>query len=166
MDVVKTATDWARDEVFSSQFFIFFGILFLLGTVGFWQLGKTELAKAFVVPTLITGLLLLSIGIGLVITNKSRIANFDTAYSNDSSTFIQSEIVRSDKTIKEYQRIVFKVIPFIIIACSLIIVFVDRPNWRASSIAIIAMMVVILLIDSNASVRMDNYKQKLEMIEK
>lgn len=47
MDILKTATEWAKDEVFSAQFFIFFGILFLLGSVGFWQMGKTELAKAY-----------------------------------------------------------------------------------------------------------------------
>ena len=29
MDILKTATDWARTEVFSTSFFIVFGIIFL-----------------------------------------------------------------------------------------------------------------------------------------
>ena len=69
MDILKIATEWARAEVFSSKFFIFFGILFVLGTIGFWQLGKTETAKAFIYPTLVSGILLLAVGIGILYAN-------------------------------------------------------------------------------------------------
>ena len=87
MEVLKAATAWAKAEVFSSTFFILFGVLFVLGTIGFWQLGKTELAKAFIYPTLVAGILLLIIGIGLVYSNKSRIASFPAAYEKDASAF-------------------------------------------------------------------------------
>ena len=61
----------------------------------------------------------------------------------------------------EYKTIVFKVIPFIIIAAALLIVFVDKPLWRAISITTIAMMVVILLVDSNANARIVSYHNQL-----
>ena len=41
MEILKTATDWAKTEVFSSAFFIIFGVVFVLASIGFWQMGKT-----------------------------------------------------------------------------------------------------------------------------
>ena len=166
MDILKAATEWAKDEVFSSVFFILFGILFVSATIGFWQLGKTEVSRAFIYPTMVAGILLLTIGIGLFLTNKSRIASFETAYNTDAQTFVKSEITRAEKAMEEYKTIVFKVIPFIIVAAALLIVFIDKPIWRAISITTIAMMVVILVIDSNANARIKAYNKQLLSIEK
>ncbi|MEQ8714253.1 MAG: hypothetical protein RIC80_14625, partial [Cyclobacteriaceae bacterium] len=71
MEILKTAIEWAKAEVFSTRFFIYFAILFLAASVGFWQLGKTEIARAYIIPMLIAGALLLTIGLGLFFTNKS-----------------------------------------------------------------------------------------------
>ena len=166
MDILKAATDWAKAEIFSTQFFILFGILFLFGCIGFWQMGKTEMAKAFVMPLLVTGTLLLVIGVGLFFSNKSRLASFPDAYNSDATAFVQSEIARAEKTMNEYQTIVFKIIPFIILAAALLIVFVDKPVWRAAAITTIAMMVVILLVDSNANARIETYHEALQSVEK
>lgn len=161
MDILKTATDWAKDEVFSSTFFILFGILFVLASIGFWQLGKTEVAKAFTLPTLVAGILLLTIGLGLLFTNKSRITDFETTYNSNPSAFVESEIVRAEKTLNEYQGVVFKIIPLIITVFALLIIFIDKPIWRAISITTIAMMAIILMIDSNSSARHEAYKEQL-----
>ena len=48
MEILKLATEWAKAEVFSARFFIFFAILFLTASIGFWQLGRTEMAKAYI----------------------------------------------------------------------------------------------------------------------
>ena len=161
MDPLKIAIDWAKAEVFSSQFFILFGVLFVLATLGFWQWGKTAMAKAFIVPTLVAAILLLVIGLGLVFSNKSRIANFETAYKRDKTAFIASEITRADNTIQEYQLIVFKIIPLIIVVAALFLIFSDSPVWRAASITTIALLVVLLLVDSNAQARMKIYHEYL-----
>ncbi|MEZ4688330.1 MAG: hypothetical protein R3B47_20400 [Bacteroidia bacterium] len=58
-----------------------------------------------------------------------------------------------------------KAIPVIIVLASLLIVFVDKPVWRAASIATIAMMVVILSIDSNALARIEAYHKQLMSVE-
>ncbi len=166
MDILKTATDWAKDEVFSTRFFILFGILFIIATLGFWKLGKTAIAKAYIIPTLVAGILLLTIGLGLFFTNKSRITQFKTAYNTDSSAFVASEFKRIDATLNEYKTIVIKAIPLIIIACSLVIMFVNSPTWRAGMITAIAMLIVILLIDGTAHSRIENYNKKLISITK
>ena len=166
MDILKTATDWAKAEVFSTQFFILFGLAFVLASIGFWQLGKTDMAKAYIIPTLVAGALLLIIGFGLFFTNKSRITQFETAYNSDPSAFVESELARAERTLNEYKTIVFKAIPLIIAVCALVIVFIDKPIWRASMITTIAMMVVILLVDGTAHARIDNYNKQLIAVEK
>ncbi len=162
MELLKFATEWAKAEVFSTRFFILFAILFLMASIGFWQLGKTDIARAYIIPTLVAGILLLIIGLGLFYTNKSRIPQFEKAYQEDAPAFLASEFVRIDKALHEYRTIVFKYIPFIMIAASLVIVFIHKPVWRASAITTIAMMVVILLIDGTAHDRINNYKQQLQ----
>ena len=165
MEILKTALEWAKAEIFSSIFFILFGIIFGLASVGFWQLGKTEVAKAFVLPTLVAGLLILTVGLGLFFTNKARMKNFTTAYNNDASAFVQSEITRSKRTMAEYRTIVFKIIPLIIVAAALLIIFIDKSTWRAICTITIAMMVVILLVDSNAKARIEAYHKQLVLVE-
>jgi len=163
MELLKLATDWAKSEVFSTRFFILFAILFLIASIGFWQLGKTDLAKAYIIPTLVAGLLLMTIGLGLFYTNKSRITQFEKAFTADASSFFQSEIERSESTLKEY-TVVFKVIPILIIVAALLILFINTPTWRAISITTIAMMIVILLIDGTAHLRIENYHNDLKLL--
>lgn len=165
MDILKTATDWAKAEVFSSQFFILFGIVFLIACLGFWQLGKTDLAKAYLFPTMVAGILLLAVGVGLYYTNHTRISSFEIAYSNDASAFVQSEIVRAEKTMDEFNTIVFKIIPFIIVVAALLIIFIDIPIWRAICTTTIAMMIVVILIDINSNARIEIYHEQLQLVE-
>lgn len=136
----------------------------MLANVGFWQIGKTDLAKAYIIPTLVAGALLLIIGLGLFFTNKSRITQFETAYNKDASAFIATEISRTETTLKEYQTIVFKAIPIIIIVAAMLIAFINTPIWRAISTTTIAMMIVILLIDGNAHARIKVYREQLELV--
>ena len=161
MDILKAATEWAKAELFSTPFFILFGVLFIAASIGFWQLGKTDMARAYIIPTLVAGALLTIIGLGLFFTNKSRITQFETAYNSDPTAFVASELVRAEATLKEYQTIVFTAIPIIIIVCAIGILFLHAPIWRASLITTIAMLVVILLIDGTAHARIDGYHQQL-----
>jgi len=161
MEILKASTDWARAEVFSSSFFVMFGLLFMLASIGFWYLGKTEIAKAFNIPTMVAGVLLLIIGLGIMFANHTRQASFTEAYENDAPAFITSEIARTEKSMREYATVVFKAIPFIIILCALAIMFIETPIWRSSAITILAMMAVILVIDSNANARIEAYHTQL-----
>ncbi|MFD0837075.1 hypothetical protein ACFQ0I_14945 [Mariniflexile aquimaris] len=166
MDILKTATEWAKAELFSTPFFILFGVLFMVASLGFWQLGKTDIARAYIIPMLVAGALLTIIGLGLFFTNKSRITQFETAYNADASTFVASEIERTEATLKEYKNVVFTAIPLIIVVCALVIFFVNTPGWRASLITTIAMLVVILLIDGTAHARIKSYNEQLHLVEK
>jgi predicted membrane channel-forming protein YqfA (hemolysin III family) len=163
MDIVKTATDWTRAEMLSSAFFILFGLSFLLASLGFWQLGRTDMARAFVVPMLVAGTLILIIGVGLFLPSQARLTSFPAAYAIDSASFIAEEIARADRVMNEYRIAVFRVIPLIIAACALAILYFETPHWRASLVTTIAMMAVILVIDTNANARLEDYREQLAL---
>ncbi len=170
MDILQVATDWAKAELVSTSFFILVGIAFVLASFGFWQFGKTDLARAYIIPILVAGAFLMTVGFGLFFTNKARISQFETAYKTDALAFVDSELARAEGTLKEYKTVVFTAIPIIIVVCGLVIFFVSTPVWRASMISTIAMLAVILLIDGLAHARINNYntellKAKQEMID-
>lgn len=161
MDLLKVATDWAKVELVSTSFFIMVGIVFVSASFGFWQFGKTDLAKAYGIPMLVAGIFLMTVGFGLFFTNKARIQQFESAYNTDKTEFLASELKRCEATLKEYKTIVFTAIPILIVVCGLVIFFVSKPVWRASMITTIAMLAVILLIDGLAHARIKDYHKQL-----
>lgn len=165
MDIVKTATDWTRAEMLSSAFFILFGLSFFLASLGFWQLGRTDMARAYVVPMLVAGTLILIIGVGLFIPSQARLTNFPADYAIDAAGFVADEVARADRVLNEYRIAVFRVIPLIIAVCALAIPFFEHPIWRATLITTIAMMAVILVIDTNANERLEGYREQLALAE-
>lgn len=161
MDILKEATDWAKAELISTPFFILCGVAFMAASLGFWQVGKTDLAKAYIIPTLVAGAILTIIGLGLFFTNKSRVTQFERDYNTDASAFVASELERTEATLKEYKNVVFTAIPLIIVACVLVLFLVNTPIWRARMITTSAMLVVILVIDGLAHARIDGYNKQL-----
>ena len=165
IDILKTSMDWAKAEMLSSVFFALFGVAFLVASYCFWQLAKTDTAKAYVIPFMVVGVLLVILGVGLVIANQIRFSNFPIAYAADAQAFLNAEIARADKTINGYNNAVFKFIPLIIIICAAVLMFVKSPIWQASMVATIAMMAIILLVDTSANTRHQAFKAKLVQAE-
>ena len=97
-------------------------------------------------------------------TNKSRVVQFEKAFNADAPAFYETEIERSESTLKEY-TVVFKVIPILIIVAALLILFINTPTWRAISITTIAMLIVILLIDGTAHARIEAYHHELKLVD-
>ena len=161
MELLNLSTEWAKSEVFSTRFFILFAILFFIASFGFWQLGKTDLAKAYIIPTSVAAILLLIVGLGLFYTNKSRIKQFNEEYNSNSVSFYESEIKRTETTLKEY-KVVFKVIPILIIVAALLILFFNSTTIRTISITTIAMLIIVLLIDGTAHSRIESYNKSLK----
>ena len=160
MDILKAGIDWAKAEVFSAKISLLLSILFFLVALGFGQLGKTGMAKAFVWPMLVAGVFVLAVSAGLYFANKPRITQFETAYNANAKAFIQTETERTAKSQNEL-ALVFKVLPLIIIAAALLIIFVNTPLCRAIGITTIALMTVLMFIDSNTNARNTVYHQQL-----
>ncbi|MEP5153253.1 hypothetical protein [Planktotalea sp.] len=161
MDILKTAIEWTKAEMFSSSFFILFGIGFLAASFGFWQLGKIEVARAYVVPMLIAGILLLIVGLGIFFPAKARGTGFAEAYALDAQAFISTELAKAERILGAYRFAVYRAIPLIIALCAVLFVVLSAPVWRASFVTTIAMMAVIMVIDTNANTRLEAYKSAL-----
>ena len=160
MDILKLSTDWAKAEVFSAKVVLLLSLLFFLSAIGFWQLGKTSMAKAFIWPMLAAGAIFVAVSAGLYFTNKPRITQFQTAYNADVNAFVQMETERTAKSQHDL-ALVFKILPLIIIAAALLIMILNTPLWRAIGITTIAVMTVLMFIDSNTGARNTAYHQQL-----
>jgi hypothetical protein len=160
MDILKLSIDWAKAEVFSAKISLLLSFLFFSTALGFWLMGKTAMAKAFIWPMLLAGILVVAVSAGLYFANKPRVAQFRTAYNSDAKAFVQTETKRTAKSQNDL-ALVFKVLPLIIVATALLIVFVNTSLGRAIGITTIALMTILLFIDSNTSARNTAYHQQL-----
>ena len=149
MDILKTAEDWTKAEMLSSSYFVFFGVLFLVSSVGFWQIGKTDVARAYVWPTAVAGTLVLIIGIGIFVQSYGRLSSIPEAHSANAASFIAEELQCSSSVLAQNRVAVFKVIPLIVAACAILFVVLEMPILRASFATTIPMMAVLLLVDTN-----------------
>lgn len=162
MNILKTALEWTRTEILSSALFAAFGILFLLASFCFWQFGKADLTRAYIIPLFVTGIVLVILGIGLIVPNYLRLSSFPEAFNADAARFISDELARVEKTMRGYDNAVFRVIPAIIIGAAVLLMIAKSLLWQASAISVIAMMAVIAVIDSNANARLFVYKAELQ----
>ena len=160
MDILKASIDWAKAEIFSAKISLLLSLPFFFAALGFWQLGKTAMAKAFVWPMLVAGVLILTVSAGLYLANKPRVTQFETAYNTDAKAFVQTETERTAKSQNDL-ALVFKVLPLIVIAAALLIMFVNSPLWRAIGITAISLMTVFMFVDSNTGARNAAYHQQL-----
>ncbi|MFI3331731.1 MAG: hypothetical protein R3Y38_08015 [Rikenellaceae bacterium] len=165
MDILTVATQWAKDEIFSSKLFILAAILFVAIAIGFWQLGKSEIARAYIIPFAVCGALLLIIGGGLTYNNYSRLNSFPKTYSENSNEFIKAEIERTESTITSTEKTIFVWIPILIIVAALLIIFVDKPVWRAACVTTIAFLITLLVVDSNSHSRIVGYDKALKEVQ-
>lgn len=160
MDILKLSQDWARAELFSAKMAWLFSVIVLITAIGFSYWGKTAMAKAFVIPLIVSAVLLVAIGAGLYFSNQPRIERFEKEYKSNAQEFIQKEIERTAKSENDF-KVVFKVLPLIIVVAVGCLLFFSSPNWRAISISVILLMAFLMLLDSNTSARNEAYHKQL-----
>lgn len=161
MDILKASTDWAKAELWSNGFFALFGVVFLVASLLFWSRGETDMAKAFVLPMFVAGVLMLILGGGLFYGTWKSLTGFAPAIAEDGAGFVASEIERVDRTMAQYGTAVFKVMPLMIAAAALLVVFVHSPGLRGAFVTSIVFLGLIMLIDSIANARLEVYKAAL-----
>ena len=153
MDLLKISLEWAKDEVFSARFFILFGFFFVCASFGFWQLESRSSQRHLSTPFYLW-FFTYDYWHWANLFQYSTFKFFEKAYDADLQAFTATEIERVDKTMAEFELIVFKVIPYIIIFCALIFVLFDQSLSRAICLSIIGMMVVIMLVDAHSYMRL------------
>lgn len=160
MDILKLSVEWAKAELFSAKIVWLFSLIILLSAGGFALWGKTVMAKAFVIPLIVSGILLIVVGAGLYAANQPRIAQFETSYKNDADGFVKKEIERTTKSDGDF-KVVFKVLPVIAIVAAVLLILFSTPNWRAISITVILLVTFLMVVDSNTAARNAEYREQL-----
>lgn len=163
MEIIRATSDWAKAEIVSSLFFIFFGLIYIIGSICSWKLGNSPLSKALFIPLMIAGGLLFVAGISFYLSSKSKLDSFEKEFMEDSSSTIKAEITKAKSTIRTYKNVALKVFPAIMILGFLIFLFSDTPIVKAICISVIAFLLVLVVLDSLALKRMETYHQKLEL---
>ena len=160
MDIIKTSTDWARAELFSAKIIWLFSVIIILAAAAFGYWGRTQTAKAFVIPLIVAGIFLISVGIGLYWANKPRIEQFEEEFSTNPKEFVLKEIQRTTKSQKEL-ALVFKILPAIIIVAALFLIFFPAPYCRTICISVILTAAFLMVVDSNTDARNSAYRLQL-----
>jgi predicted membrane metal-binding protein len=132
----------------------------LLSAAGFSFWGKTPMAKAFVIPLIVAGIFLVSIGIGLYAANHPRIAQFETDYKLDAKSFLTKEIARTADS-QGQLKIVFIILPAIAVVAAILLMIFSSPHWRAITVTMILLSALLMAVDSNTEERNDAYHEQL-----
>lgn len=159
-DILKLSSEWARAELFSAKIIWLFSLLVLLSSAGFAYWGKTASAKAFVIPLLVSGIVLIAIGVGLYAANKPRITQFEKEYNADPKGFVEKEIQRTTKSEKDFVM-VFKILPTLMILGAILLLLVPSVNWRTISIVIVITVAFLMAVDMNTNARNAAYRESL-----
>jgi len=160
MDIIKLSMDWAKAEVFSAKIVWLFSVIELLTAIGFWYWGRTPIAKAFIWPLLVMGLLMIGVGVGLYTANHPRITQFENEYHREPKAFLEAELQRTSKSQRDL-ALVFKILPAIVIFAAVVIMLTPASIWRAIAVTVILTAAFLMVVDSNTEARNDAYHSQL-----
>jgi len=161
MEFIQHAINWCKGEIFEARLILLFGIVTIISAILFYKTGTTPGAKAMLFPLLVVGIMFSTIGSGMMYTNPKRMVEFQQAFDENPTTFIQSEKDRTDAFISWYPktRIIFAILGGMGI---LIFMFWATPIGRAIGISLIIMMLTTFVVDHFSEERAETYHQKIE----
>jgi hypothetical protein len=91
MDFINNTNNWVKGEIFEGTVIAVFGILTLFTAFIFWKFGETPHAKVLTIPTVVLGVLLLSMGTAMCSSNQKRFKEYQNQYQENPSGFIKQE---------------------------------------------------------------------------
>jgi hypothetical protein len=91
MNLIQYTINWTKGEIFEATLFGAFGFLIIIIAAIYWKFGTTPNAKAMVIPLLVVGLFFAAMGVFGVLNNQKRIPQYEKAYEQNPSKFVQSE---------------------------------------------------------------------------
>lgn len=161
MNIIDISVAWAKGEVFSAKIVALISLFTLVCSLGFYLWGKTEVARAYWLPLTTAGVALVVIAIGLFSANNPRIESFQTQYKASPEAFIKAELERTAKSERDLNTIVFRVLPLIVVACAVGVIFIKGMHWRAWLTVMMVLTSFLMVLDSNTKARNMAYRQQL-----
>lgn len=146
MELIKYTNEWLKGEIFEGKMILAFGLLLAFLTFCFWKFGFSTNAKAMIIPLLLTAILHIITGAGMIYSNNKRAPEFNTKYQENPQLFKESEIKRVDSFVKLYPLTRYVSIGVIILGFCLFN-FLHSPLWKSIGLCIMVVGFSIIVID-------------------
>lgn len=156
MEFIQNTISWIKGELLEASIILAFGTATILAGIFFYKLGSTPNAKALLLPFLIIGLIYASIGAGMLVSNKNRMATYPQAYQQNKQTFIAAEKKRVEDF--QYGYTVSKIVASICFPLTLLIFWYTKsPVWQGIGIGLSYFALAGLVVDYFSQERADIY---------
>jgi hypothetical protein len=146
MDFINNTNNWVKGEIFEGTVIAVFGILTLVSAFLFWKFGETPHAKALTIPTVVLGVLLLSMGVSMYSSNQKRFKEYQNQYQENPSGFIKQEKERVEGF--QYMYVISKVLATLAFAFAIFAFWFSRSaGFQSVALIFLILGVSLLVID-------------------
>lgn len=160
MNFYQHTQNWLKGELFEGTIILISGIALIIIAGVLWKYGSSPNAKSLIIPILVLGLLF-SLGIGsMMISNQKRIAQFEEAYQDHPTAFIESEKQR----VEEFQVLYKYSVGFAALSFLLTIIafgFLENRIFQSICIALMIISVSLIVIDHFSKERSEIYYKEI-----
>ncbi len=160
MNIIEHTTNWYKGEIFEGEIIGIFGLCIILISIVFWIFGKTAHAQAIVIPLLVVGLLLSTVGGYMAWENSNKIIMLRETKIENYQEFLQSEKQRVEDFQPLYTYTKIGVGIFFVMAIGLFFITENR-HWQAIAIAMTIIGASGLIIDYFSKERANIYYQEI-----
>ena len=150
IDILKTATEWAKAEMLSSAFFCPAGFRRSLYQPAVRRNVKEQIRPKPMSSLFSSGGIVDHFRVGLVIPESGCVCRLPRGAFKIRGGIFPAPELPARKTISGYETAIYRVLPLITLIAAGLPFFVKAPSG-ASCVSTIAMMAVILVIDTNAT---------------
>jgi hypothetical protein len=146
MSFIEHTINWTKGEIFEGTIISISGFIFLLSGLAFWKMGTTPHAKTMIVPALIIGILMASVGLSMYFSNQKRITDYQKQYLDNPTSFIQQEKKRVEDF--QYMYVISKVLATVAFVFAIFAFwFTKSPIMQSISMALLTLGLSSLIID-------------------
>ncbi|MDR6195815.1 hypothetical protein [Siphonobacter sp. SORGH_AS_0500] len=156
MELIQHTTTWIKGELFEAKLIVAFGLFSAVMGLLFWKAGHTPNAQALLWPLLVSGIIYLGVGGGMMVSNPKRMVELPQSYRQDKKAFAVSEKKRVDAF--QYGYKVSKIVATLFFIVTLLIFWTTKNStWMGIGIGLSYFAIAGLVVDYFSQERADTY---------
>lgn len=156
MELFQNTINWIKGELLEATLIVSFGVFTVVAAFLFWKSGTTPNSKALFFPLVISGLIYIAIGTGMLLSNRQRLPAYQQKYREDKRTFLQNE----KKRVEDFQfgYTISKLVASVFFPATLLIFWLTKnPTWQGIGIGLAYFAIAGLVVDYFSQERADIY---------
>ena len=160
MELINHTITWVKGEIQEAIITASFGALIVLCGVLLWKFGTTPYARTLIVPLLVVGTIPLFMGVSGAISNNRSIPEYTARWEQNEQSFISAEKERVE-SFDEIFKYSYPAAVIFVIGGAILFFLVSSPNWKAISLAMMVLGLMVYFVDHFAAERADIYLEKI-----